>query len=420
MTRITVTGGGATAPSVTGERLTRGHVALIAMLALVVMFEGFDISATSVVLPYLAHDFGASAPELGRALGIIALGSIAAWLLVRLGDRFGRRPVLLLSAAGFSLGSLATVLSDSVAHYTAIQLVTRALLVTQIATAYLIVSETLPPAARGRANGLLGAFGSFGAALPFLLLAPALATPLGWRLLFVIGAVPLLLMPVLLLFLRETPVWLAARGAARLSAVAELRRLIAPDLRGRFATMSLLWFIVNFATSTSSLFFTLYVVQERGWAPGDFAKIAPIGLAGCFFGYLAAGWLMDLIGRRWTVTLFMAALGGLTQLCYATHGWWTVAGGFLGLQAALGVWVATYTLNSELFPTALRAAANGWCHNLIGRWGVVLAPWLLGAIAARFGGIGPAVTILGASAYLAIPLVWLALPETRARVLDRA
>ncbi|AHE54668.1 MFS transporter [Sphingomonas sanxanigenens] len=406
--------------SVAGERLTRAHVGLIAMLALVVMFEGFDISATSVVLPYLAKDFGAAAPELGRALGIIALGSIAAWLLVRLGDRFGRRPILLLSATGFSLGSLATVLSESVAHYTAIQLVTRALLVTQIATAYLIVSESLPPAARGRANGLLGAFGSFGAALPFLVLAPALASPLGWRTLFVIGALPLLLTPLLLWKLAETPVWLAAQaeGRPRLSALGEVRRLVARDLRGRFVAMSLLWLIVNFATAVSSLFFTLYAVQERGWVPGDFARIAPIGLAGCFLGYLGTGWLLDLIGRRWTVSVMMAALGGLTQFCYTAGSWWAVAAGFLGLQAALGVWVAAYTLNSELFPTELRAAANGWCHNLIGRWGVVIAPVVLGGLTARLGAIGPAAAWLAFSAYLAIPLVWLALPETRARALD--
>jgi MFS family permease len=405
---------------VTGDRFTRGHAGLIAMLAIVVMFEGFDISATSVVLPYLGKEFAATPAMLGQALGTIALGSIAAWLLVRLADRVGRKPILLIAAAGFSLGSLATVWTWSVGSYTAIQFVTRLLLVTQIATAYLIVSETLPPALRGRANGVLGACGSFGAALPFVALAPALASPLGWRLLFVIGALPLLVLPILIFRLRETPVWREAQagGAARLSALAEIRLLTAPALRGRFVAMSLLWFIVNFATSVSSLFFTLYVVQERGWAPGDFARLAPIGLAGSFTGYLLAGLLMDAIGRRWTVSLMMAALGLLTQLCYMSHGWWPVAGAFVGLQASLGVWVAAYTLNSELFPTALRAAANGWCHNLIGRWGVVLAPILLGTMVKTMGGIGPAATALGFVAYLAVPLIWLLLPETRARKLD--
>lgn len=405
----------------TGERFTKAHAGLLAMLAFVVMFEGFDISLTSVVLPYLGKEYGATPASLGRALAVIALGSIAAWVLIRLADRYGRRPILLFAATGFSLGSLATILTFNINSYTAIQFVTRLMLVTQMAMAYMIVSETLPPSLRGRANGILGACGSFGAALPFLALAPALGTTVGWRLLFVMGAAPLLIMPLLLWKLRETPVWLASRaaGTPSLSPTSEIRQLAAPTLRSRFIAMSLLWFIINFATSVSSLFFTLYVVQERGWAATDFAKLAPFGLGGAFVGYLGAGALSDLIGRRWTITLFMVALGGLTQLCYTSTAWWPVAAGFVGLQAMLGVWVVAYTLNSELFPTGLRAAANGWCHNLIGRWGVVLAPWILGALAARVGGIGPAATALGFVAYLAVPLVWIAIPETRANRLDQ-
>ncbi|MHB9879399.1 MFS transporter [Pacificimonas sp. ICDLI1SI03] len=405
---------------VVAERLSLRHVGLIALLAVVVMFEGFDISLTSVVLPYLGEEYGVSSERLGEALAVIALGSIAAWFLIRLADRFGRRPILILAAAGFSLGSLATVLTGSVAGYTAIQFVARLLMVTQIAVAYLLISETIPPQLRGRANGILGACGSFGAALPFLALEPALASSMGWRLLFVIGAAPLLVLPLLFIYLPETPVWKQARQRAepRLTAMAEFRSLIGSELRSRFLTMSALWFIINFATSVSALFFTLYVVQERGWAPGDFARLAPLGLGGAFLGYLAVGFLMDAIGRRLTVTLFMIMLGGLTQLCYSAEGYWVIAASFVGLQAMLGVWVAAYTLNSELFPTRLRGAANGWCHNLIGRWGVVLAPWILGAMTAPMGGIGPAATLLGFVAYLAIPLVWVALPETRGRSLE--
>jgi MFS family permease len=390
---------------------------LLVMLAGIVMFEGFDVSATSVVLPYIARDFGADTAGLGNALALIALGSIAAWVLLRMADRFGRRPLLLISAAGFSLGSLATAFSDSVGSYTAVQFVTRALLVTQIAMAYMIVSETLPAHWRGRANGLLGAMGSFGAALPFLAIEPAMGHPLGWRLLFVIGAAPLLLMPLLLWKLRETPVWLAARaqGAVHSSVLGELRALTAPGMRRRFVAMSALWLIVNFTSATSALFFTLYVVKERGWPPSDFALLAPFGLTGAFVGYLGAGLLADAIGRRWTMALFMALLGGLTMLCYGATSWHLIAAGFIGLQAMLGVWVVAFTLNSELFPTALRGAANGWCNNLIGRWGVVVAPILLGQLSTAFGSIAKAASLLGIVAWLAVPVILLLLPETRGR-----
>ena len=229
----------------TSERLSLQHGLLILLLSAVVMIEGFDIAATSVVLPYLGKDFDAPPAALGNALAVIAAGSIAAWLLIRLADRFGRRPILLLAAAGFSLGSLATAfLAHNVSGYAFLQFVTRALLVTQIAMAYLILSETLPPKLRGRANGLMGAMGSFGAALPFLVIGPAIESPLGWRLIFIIGAAPLLIMPILWWKLRETPVWLASRasgGTPKSQPMAELRRLIQPDLRASFIAMSGLW-----------------------------------------------------------------------------------------------------------------------------------------------------------------------------------
>ncbi|MDT0575866.1 MFS transporter [Croceicoccus sp. F390] len=402
------------------EKLTRSHVVMIGLLAFVVMFEGFDISTTSVVLPYLGEEFGATPAALGRALGIIAIGAILAFLTIRLSDRFGRKPVLIFAAAGFSLGSLATVLSDSVASYTAIQFVARLLMVTQVALAYIMVSETIPPRLRGRANGLLGACGSFGAALPFLLLEPALATAWGWRLLFVVGAIPLLATPLLIIWLSETPIWKAGKANWQHSSIlAELRLLLRPELRSSTITMSLLWLIINFATSVSALFFTQYAVTERGWVPADFTALAVLGLAGTSSGFLLAGFAMDLIGRRWTITVFMVMLGALTQFCYNAQSWWAIAGSFVGLQAMMGVWVAAYTINSELFPTALRGAANGWCHNLLGRWGVVTAPWILGALVAPLGSIGAAATVLGFVAYLAVPLVWIGLPETRARKLDQ-
>lgn len=401
------------------DRITRRDIGLIALLAVIVMFEGFDISLTNVVLPFVGKAYGVDAEGLGRSLSVIGLGAIAAWLLIRQGDRFGRKPVLLASAAAFSAGSLLTVLMPTIESYTAVQTLTRVALVSQIATAYLIVSETLPARLRGRANGLLGACGSFGAALPALLLASALETPLGWRALFVVGAAPLLMLPLLWICLRETPAFLARDAAARPPGVAaELRILTAPDLRGRFAAMSALWFIVNFSAVVSTFFFTYYALNERGWTAADLAIVAPFGLVSAFLGYLAAGLLMDVIGRRATAAIFFAANGALVMVCYAATGWLVIAACLVAIQAMLGLWTVCFTINSELFPTPVRAAANGWSHNLIGRWGMVLAPLLIGWMAQRVGSIADTCFWLGLSCFAALPLIILALPETRAARLD--
>ena len=264
-------------------------------------------------------------------------------------------------------------------------------------------------------NGILGACGSFGlAALPYLLLEPAMASDFGWRALFVVGSLPLVATPFLLIWLRETKTWLASRDSQRRprSMMSELQGLTHANCRRNTITMSLLWLVINFSTASSALFFTQYAVTERFWQPADFTLLSFFGLGGAFLGYLLAGVAMDVIGRRWTITIFMALLGIFTQICYQAEGWWTVALSFVALQAMLGVWVSAYTLNSELFPTDLRAAANGWCHNLIGRWGVVVAPWIR-ALVEPIGSVGDAATLLAFVAYLAIPIVWLGIPETK-------
>ncbi|WP_337190505.1 MFS transporter [Tsuneonella aeria] len=390
------------------------------LLGFVLMFEGFDISLTSVVLPYVGSDFGITTPALGRAVAAIAAGSIVAVFLIRLADRFGRRPILLIAAGGFSIGSLLTVLAPDIESYVAIQFVTRMLMVSLVSLAYLVVSETLPPPLRGRANGLLGAVASMGAALPFLMLKPALETEMGWRLLFVVGSAPLIILPLLFIRVKETPVWaeMQASNNNRITMRTEFVQLVTSKFRQRFAAMSALWFIINFASAAGTVFFTYYVTQERGWSTTELMAIAPLSLLGAFIGYIGAGALADWIGRRPTIASFLFLYGVLTLICYSAEDSAVITASFVGLQAMLGLWMICFTLNSELFPTELRAAANGWSHNMVGRWGAVVAPLLLGELSALLGGTASAAMALAVVPWLGIPLILFALPETKAIRLD--
>lgn len=405
-----------TAAAVATGKGPRGrHAGLIAMLSFVVMFEGFDLNLTSIILPYAAKAFGVGPADLGAAMSFIALGAICAYLTLRLADRFGRKPVLIASSVGFSIGTLLTALAPGLLGFTAIQFVTRLLLVTQVASAYTIVSETLPTAMRGKANGVLGACASVGAALPAMLLAPLLETALGWRGLFLVGAMPLLVVPLLLRFVREPDVFMAERAARDgrgAGPAAELRRLLRPDLRRRFAGMSLLWFALNFFAGAATYFFTYHVLDERGWVARDIALIAPFGLAAAAGGYLLAGFCMDRIGRRAAALAFLSLCALSAGLIYGAPGWWPVAAGWVLMQGAMGLWIIGFTINAELFPTEIRATANGWCHNLIGRWGLVAAPLLVGQVARITGSTGTACLSLSMVVLLGIPAV-LMLPETR-------
>jgi MFS family permease len=390
---------------------------LFALLCGVVVFEGFDAGVTNIVVPFVGKEFAAGPAELGTALAVVGLGAVVAFFTIRLGDRVGRRPVIL-----WSVCSLATTFTRDLRQFVLLQFSARVCLVTQISTAYILLSEALPADIRGRANGFMAAFASFGAALPAMLLHPAEASAFGWRGLFVIGATPLLLLPALWLCIRESDLYVARRrDTHHLPAIGEqLRTLTAPQLRVRFLTMSAVWFVISFWSAATGAFFTYYVLQERAWTTRDVQLVAPFALIFGFSGYALSGWLMDRIGRRRTAATLLVLATVVTMVGYHAKDFWVIAACWVVIQMLMGVWVVAHVINSELFATQVRAAANGLCENLLGRWGFVFGPGVVGWLAGPLGATSHAVMVLAGINLLAVPLLLWVLPETRQIDLRRA
>ncbi len=299
----------------------------------------------------------------------------------------------------------------------------RLLLVTELALAYVILSEELPDDVRGRANGLLGAFASVGAALPAAFLAPLQDAGLGWRGLFLLGSLPLFALPVYWKWVREPPLFVAERARkAKLSFVAELRELAAVldrERRRRFVGLTVLWFTVNFWSACALFFFTYYAFEERGWTAERLQWLVPLSVPFGFAGYYAGGRMMDAVGRKAAASVFLALGSVAAFVCYRATDDTVIACAYIALMMLNGIWPIANTIAVELFPTEVRASATGLSHHLLGRWGMVLGPLAVGALAVRLGSTGEAVSILALANLLCIPVVLLALPETRGQALAR-
>jgi putative MFS transporter len=404
------------APDAQGDPMTPYARTLFALLAAVVLVEGFDVNLANVVLPLVGREFGAGPASLGRGLSIVALGAVAAFFAIRIADRVGRRPVLLVSVGAFSLLTLATAFAPDFRSFVALQFCARIALVTQITVAYVLIGETLPAAIRGRVVAMLAACGSLGAALPAFLLEPFIAAGWGWRGLFAIGATPVLVLPLIWKLVRESEVFESARlatGVREPTIREQFAQFLAPALRRRFAAASAMWFLVNFWAATAAFFFTYYVFQQRQWTPHDLQVVAPFALAGAVLGYVGSGLLMDALGRRRAAAALFVAGTIVTVTCYQSTSFLAIAVSWVAVQALQGVWPVAYVFTSELFPTHLRAAANGLTNNFLGRWGQVAAPALVGVGAEALGGIDRAVTMFAFVNLLALPIVLWGLPETR-------
>lgn len=404
----------APAPPADREALGGRHLAIFALVSLASVFDGFDTALASLVLPFVQRDFGVGPAELGGMLARIGWGAILAFAVIQLGDRLGRRPVFLLCLVGCSLFTVASGAARSPAGFAALQLLARLFVVSQLALAYVILSEELPQRVRGRANGLLGGLAAVGAALPAALLPFLESLGPGWRGLFAVGAAPFLLSPLYWIALRETRAFqTGSAGRAGGLTRSAVRKLLAPEVRRSLAAMTAVWFAINFWASSVMYFFFQYALGERGLSTRDTAWLTPAAVPFGFAGYAGAGWLMDRFGRRPSLALYLVLASGAGVLCYRSESRALVAGCYVALQMLNGVWAIASTLCAELFPTELRATATAVSANLLGRLGMVAGPWVAGRLAQELGSTGEAVSLLALAPLLALPVVWLALPETR-------
>lgn len=199
---------------------------IIAICFAVVALEGFDAAIIGFIAPQIATHFGAKPAEISAAiaagmfgllLGYVTAGSVA--------DTRGRKPVLVAGTLAFGLATLACAFSASLVQLLAWRFMTGVGVGVAMPAVAALLAELLP--ARRRASALSGVFCGFlfgSAAAGFL--TGHLIDAIGWQGLLLLGGIgPLLLVPVILALLPESPTFLAQIGAGPERIVAALAKL---------------------------------------------------------------------------------------------------------------------------------------------------------------------------------------------------
>ncbi|MDE2344261.1 MAG: MFS transporter [Betaproteobacteria bacterium] len=405
------------------------------------VFDGYEAYALIVVLPasmkmLLGPDQLASqAIYAGSAIGITllgwGLGGLAGGIMA---DYLGRKRVMLWSVFGYALFSGLTALVSDFSQLALLRFVTGLAMGSEWATGVSLLAETWPNRARPKGAGFLQSgfgWGTLLAALVWFYLSQHL--PLGadsWRLMFVVGAVPALFVLYIRRTLEESQKWKAAVQAKRwaatggLGGAADRRPFTLFQLfREREALRrTLIAFVLSAVTTTgwwaiSSWLpgYTVALAKAAGLAnPGVWgARVALLYTVGAVAAYLMAGFVIDVIGRRWF--LFLTYLGSLllTVVTYRWVGsvdtmlWVAPLNGFFTLGCAY-VWMAIYP--AELFATTVRATAASVIFNAA-RLVAWVFPIMAGSIIKTFGSVPHAALSIGLVYLLGLVLPWL-LPET--------
>ncbi len=330
---------------------------VLAPLALVGFFTNYDTGLLTLASPAIADGLSVEVATFGIAVAVIRLGALASVGTLRLADRWGRRRMLLVSVVGFTIATGLTSLAWGLAAFVGFQLLSRVFLATEETLSGVVLTEELRPDRRGGGIALLGIISMTGFGLVAALLLAVDATPLGWRLFYVVALLPLAVVLYLRRNLRETRAFDVAAAGDRIQP--SWIPHVPGELRGRLARVTLLVGVVGML-STAAFFYAAELAQDTyGW-DGLFTVVVIAAGPATLAGYSLGGRLSDRVGRRpvSVVAILVFSAGAVvlfteSRVLFAP-GFFLLAGADAAFQACRTAYV------SELFPTEVRATLSSF------------------------------------------------------------
>lgn len=390
--------------------LGRFHYKLLLVTGLGWLFDSMDTGLIAFILPVLAKEWGLAPGQMGLigSIGLIgmALGAVVSGTIA---DRIGRKKVFTITVLLYSIASAFCALSWNYQSLLVFRFLVGFGLGGELPVAATLVSEYAPSRVRGRFIVLLESFWGLGwiaaACIAYFFI------PLyGWRMAFLIGALPALYVCLIRMHMPESVRYLLAHGrvgearqivvslerqlhvpvapfvsekeTVPVVAKASFRELWKKPFASRTIMLWVVWFGINFSYYGIFMWLPSLVFQQGFTVVKTFEYVLIMTLAQ-LPGYYCAAWLVDKIGRKYTLSAFLLFSGvasyffGHASTAAALMMWGSVMSFF-----NLGAWGVLYTYTPEQYPTAIRALGSGWAAGF-GRFGGMAAPMMVGALLAR-------------------------------------
>lgn len=375
-------------------------------LCLVGFFTNYDTGLLALASPVIADGLGVSVATFGIGVALIRLGALGSVFTLRLADRWGRRPLLLLSVVVFTILTGATAAAAGLVVFVVLQLLARLFLATEETLAGVVLTEELRPDHRGAGIGMLGIISTAGFGLVAILLLVVDSTPLGWRLFYVVALLPLAVVIYLRRNLAETTAYAVAAERGRVAQPwwPDLHPVQSAHLRRLLLVLGAVGML-----ATASFFFAAELAQDTyGWK-GLFTIIVFAAAPTTLLGYVVGGRLSDRYGRKRMLTLAVFAFTAGTLLVFSGERAMYAPGFFLLAAADAAVQAVRSAFASELFPTEVRgtlAAVAGAVIVAAGSVGL-LVTGLLAPV------VDPSLTVVGLALLAAASTLALrGVPET--------
>ena len=412
--------------------------------------DAFDYFVLVFVLTNMAKEFGISIVTATLAITFtLIMRPVGALIFGPLAERFGRKPILVTNIVIFALIELASALAPDFTSFFILRIIYGIAMGGIWGVASALTMETVPRHSRGFVSGLFQAGYPLGYLIASVIYGLLINT-VGWRGMFAIGTVPILLAVYIFFRVEESPVWRAshARSAGRsvgganglgteggpahgLSAEGEGGRAdggrTAGKPRGAFwpavaANWPILIFAIilmaafNFFSHGTQDLYPTFLKVQHGFGTETVSIIAISYNIAAIFGGLLAGTLSERFGRKRIIIIFAAlALPCIPLWAFASGSLLLGVGAFLIQFMVQGAWGVIPAYLNELVPEGTRAVLPGFVYQV----GNVIASGnatIQALIAASTGGnYGLAMAIVAGAVAIIIVILMSFSKETRGR-----
>ena len=322
--------------------------------------DAFDFFVLIFVLPDIAKDFSADVTSVtvaitltlaARPLGALGFGLAA--------DRFGRKPVLMLNILCFSAFGAASAFAPGLGALFVIRTLFGVAMGGEWGIGASLAMESIPPTARGAVSGILQTgypSGYFLASLAYFLFYPWI----GWRGMFLLGAMPALLVLFIRAKISESPSFTVPISQSDTGHLLQILR----ENFGRFTYAVMLMTGFNFLSHGTQDLYPAFLQLQHHLSSQAVAATAIIYNLGAIIGGLSFGGISERIGRRNAImAASMSALLLVPVWAFATSPFVLTASAFLMQVAVGGAWGVVPAHLNELSPAKVRGTFPGFAYQ---------------------------------------------------------
>jgi SHS family lactate transporter-like MFS transporter len=322
--------------------------------------DAFDFFLMVFMLSAIAREFGTDVKAVAEGVFLtLAARPIGAFCFGWLAEHFGRRPVLMADIILFSLFELASGFAPTLASLLVLRFLFGIAMGGEWGLGASLVMESIPAKLRGPVSGLLQSgypSGYFVASLVYYLLFDAI----GWRGMFMVGVAPAILVLLIRVHVKESPVFEARRRKARPNPIMELVR----NWKIALYLVVLMTAFNFFSHGTQDLYPT-FLQKQHHYDTHTTGILAAVMNLGAIVGGITFGIWSEKIGRkRAIITASLLALPIIPLWAFSTTPLLLGLGAFLVQVSVQGAWGIVPVHLNELSPPLARSLFPGFAYQL--------------------------------------------------------